>query len=79
MLLADLLKEKLNKNYLEFVFEENKQFPIFVMEKQTVNRVADKQITKKLKAAGQNLDINVMDHIIIAENGYYSFNDDGIF
>ena len=29
-----------------FVFEENKQFPIFVMEKQTVNRVADKQITK---------------------------------
>ena len=40
---------------------------------------ADKQITKKLNAAGQNLDINVMDHIIIAENGYYSFNDDGIF
>lgn len=40
---------------------------------------ADKQITKKLKAAGQNLDINVLDHIIIAENGFYSFNDDGIF
>jgi P4 family phage/plasmid primase-like protien len=29
-----------------YVFEENKQFPIFVMEKPTVNRVADKQITK---------------------------------
>lgn len=40
---------------------------------------ADKQITKKLKAAGQNLDIHVLDHIIIAENGFYSFNDDGIF
>jgi DNA repair protein RadC len=40
---------------------------------------ADKQITKKLKAAGQNLDINVLDHVIIAENGFYSFNDDGIF
>lgn len=40
---------------------------------------ADKQITKKLKAAGQNLDINVLDHIIITENGFYSFNDDGIF
>ena len=40
---------------------------------------ADKQITQKLKAAGQNLDINVLDHIIITENGFYSFNDNGIF
>lgn len=39
----------------------------------------DKQITRKLKAAGQNMDINVLDHIIIAENGFYSFNDEGIF
>jgi len=39
---------------------------------------ADKQITRKMKAAGQNLDINVMDHIIVTENGYYSFNDEGI-
>jgi len=29
-----------------FVFEENKSFPIFIMEKPNVNRVADKQITK---------------------------------
>jgi len=29
-----------------FVFEENKPFPIFVMEKPTVNRVIDKQMTK---------------------------------
>ncbi|SHG49805.1 DNA repair protein RadC [Flavobacterium fluvii] len=40
---------------------------------------ADKQITRKLKAAGQNLDIQVLDHVIVAENGYYSFNDEGIF
>jgi len=40
---------------------------------------ADKQITRKLKSAGQNLDIQVLDHIIITENGYYSFNDEGIF
>ena len=40
---------------------------------------ADKQITRKLKAAGQNLDIQVLDHLIVTENGYYSFNDDGIF
>ncbi|HWS59445.1 MAG TPA: DNA repair protein RadC [Flavobacterium sp.] len=40
---------------------------------------ADKHITRKLKAAGQNLDIQVLDHLIITENGYYSFNDEGIF
>ena len=40
---------------------------------------ADKQITRKLKDAGKNLDINVLDHIIITENGYLSFMDEGIF
>lgn len=40
---------------------------------------ADKQITRKLKAAGQNMDIQVLDHVIVVENGYYSFNDEGIF
>jgi DNA repair protein RadC len=40
---------------------------------------ADIQITKKIKAAGQQLDIPVLDHIIITETGYYSFVDEGIF
>lgn len=40
---------------------------------------ADIQITKKIKNAGQQLDISVLDHIIITENGYYSFVDEGIF
>ena len=40
---------------------------------------ADKQITRKLKSAGQNLDIQVLDHLIVTEHGYYSFNDEGIF
>jgi DNA repair protein RadC len=40
---------------------------------------ADKEITKKLKLAGDQLDIKVLDHIIITENGYYSFQDEGIF
>lgn len=40
---------------------------------------SDKQITKKLKDAGKNLDIKVVDHIIITEKGYYSFMDEGIF
>jgi DNA repair protein RadC len=40
---------------------------------------ADIQITKKIKTAGQQLDIPVLDHIIITEAGYYSFVDEGIF
>lgn len=40
---------------------------------------ADLQITKKLKAAGEQLDIKVLDHIIVTENGYLSFQDEGIF
>lgn len=40
---------------------------------------ADIQITKKVKTAGQQLDIPVLDHIIITETSYYSFVDEGIF
>jgi len=40
---------------------------------------ADKEITKKLKVAGEQLDIKILDHIIITETGYYSFQDEGIF
>ncbi len=40
---------------------------------------ADIEITKELKLAGKQLDVRVLDHIIITENGYFSFADDGIF
>lgn len=40
---------------------------------------ADLEITKKLKLAGSQLDVKVLDHIIITENGYLSFQDEGIF
>ena len=39
---------------------------------------ADKQITQKIKLAGQQLDIPILDHIIITENDYLSFADEGI-
>lgn len=38
---------------------------------------ADIDLTKKLRAAGQQIDIPIMDHLIIAEGGYYSFADEG--
>lgn len=40
---------------------------------------ADKEITKKLRLAGEQLDVKVLDHVIITENGYLSFQDEGIF
>lgn len=39
---------------------------------------ADKQITQKLKVAGQSLDINVLDHLIITEKSYFSFADENL-
>ena len=38
---------------------------------------ADFAITKDLLIAGKQLDVNVLDHIIITEAGYYSFADEG--
>ena len=37
----------------------------------------DRQLTKKLIAAGNLLDINVIDHIIIGNERYHSFRDHG--
>jgi DNA repair protein RadC len=39
----------------------------------------DIQLTKKIKDAGNVLDVKVLDHVIITETGYYSFIDNGIF
>jgi len=40
---------------------------------------ADLQLTRKLKEAGNSLDIPVLDHLIIGEREYYSFVDEGVF
>ncbi len=39
---------------------------------------ADEQITLKIKEAAKFLDITVLDHIIVSEEGYFSFADDGL-
>ncbi len=38
---------------------------------------ADLELTEKVKNAGKNLDIQLLDHLIVTDNGYYSFADDG--
>jgi DNA repair protein RadC len=39
---------------------------------------ADIKITKNIKEAGRIMEIALIDHLIIAENGYYSFADEGL-
>ena len=39
----------------------------------------DLVLTKRIVEAGNLLDIKVTDHLIITDNGYYSFADDGLF
>lgn len=39
---------------------------------------ADEELTRKIKAAAALLDINVIDHIIVSDSGYYSFADEGL-
>ncbi|MEO6720956.1 MAG: DNA repair protein RadC [Ferruginibacter sp.] len=38
---------------------------------------ADEELTYKIKEASKYFDIRVMDHIIVSEDGYYSFADEG--
>lgn len=39
---------------------------------------ADIDLTKNMKAAGQLLEVQVLDHVIVAETGFYSFADEGM-
>lgn len=38
----------------------------------------DKQITEKLKTAAGQMDIKLLDHIIVSDNSYLSFSDEGL-
>lgn len=38
---------------------------------------ADEELTYKIKEAAKYFDIKVIDHIIVSEEGYYSFSDEG--
>ena len=40
--------------------------------------VADLDLTRKLKEGARLLDIQILDHLIIAENRYFSFADEGL-
>jgi DNA repair protein RadC len=39
---------------------------------------ADEELTEKIKQAAKYFDIKVLDHLIVSEDGYYSFADEGL-
>lgn len=39
---------------------------------------ADEQLTAKIKEAARFMDITVLDHVIVSEDGYFSFADEGL-
>lgn len=39
---------------------------------------ADEELTKKIKEAATYFDIKVLDHLIVSDDGYFSFADEGI-
>lgn len=39
---------------------------------------ADRQLTKNMVEAGKVLEITVLDHIIVTQNGFFSFADEGL-
>lgn len=39
---------------------------------------ADEELTQKIKMAARCLDITVIDHVIITDDSFYSFSDNGI-
>lgn len=45
---------------------------------QLVASGADKDITQKIKLAGNSLDIKLLDHLIITQTGYFSFADEDV-
>ncbi|MFD0860804.1 DNA repair protein RadC [Sungkyunkwania multivorans] len=40
--------------------------------------LSDKQLTQKLRLGAESLDIKVLDHLIVAEKGYFSFADENL-
>ncbi|HRZ32013.1 MAG TPA: DNA repair protein RadC, partial [Flavobacterium sp.] len=62
-----LLKTALEHNALSFVLTHNHPSGKLIASE------ADIQITQKLKLAAKQLDMSVIDHIIVTENGYFSF------
>lgn len=39
---------------------------------------ADVRLTRKLRSFGELVEINIIDHLILTDHGYFSFSDEGV-
>ncbi len=39
--------------------------------------IEDKRVTKRLKEVGKLMGVELLDHVILTESGYYSFSEEG--
>jgi len=67
-----ILKKALEQNATSIILSHNHPSGSLKPSKQ------DEILTQKIKEAANFLDIIVMDHIIVSDEGYYSFADEGI-
>lgn len=67
-----ILKKALDRNAVSIILSHN--HPSGNLKPSN----ADKELTTKIKEAAKYFDIKVLDHIIMSEDGYYSFADEGL-
>jgi len=69
------------REIIESAVKHNAAFLIFVHNHPSGNpepSASDKDLTRELVYAGKIMRIKVLDHIVIGENRYFSFADDGL-
>lgn len=67
-----ILKHAVNINAVSLILSHNHPSGSLKPSK------ADEELTHKIKEAAKYFDIKVLDHVIVSQEGYYSFADEGI-
>jgi DNA repair protein RadC len=67
-----ILKKALEENAINIILSHN--HPSGSLKPSA----ADEELTRKIREAARLFDIKVLDHIIVSEDGYFSFADEGI-
>jgi DNA repair protein RadC len=68
----EIIKEAISKGALSVVLVHNHP------SGSPVASDADRKITKKLLFAAKEMDLNLLDHMIVARDGYFSFYEQGL-
>jgi len=67
-----ILKKALEQNAVSLILYHNHPSGYFLPS------LADEQLTAKIKEATRYFDIRLLDHIIVSDEGYFSFADQGL-